>query len=229
MMKKHFTIERLFHYKGSVIFIAILFLAVTYLPSVAQTSSTTPSYRHHIELNIGEPFSSVWGLNMMFVDHSPEAEMRFHSWAGTYRPYLGGPYSGYEDEWLSLPVTVAYYNQVLRWLQVGAEISTMSLCTTEKTWEGKTYEYFLTTNLYMLGAVRFNYFHKGITDLYSGISFGAKLHMETTKHDGTIAITAGPAFQLTILGVRFGKRVYGSVELGYGYKGLLNVGLGTRF
>ena len=105
----------------------------------------------------------------------------------------------------------------------------MSMSTTENTWENQTYEYFLTTNLYLVAGVRFNYFHKGITDLYSGLSFGAKLMMETTKHDGTIAVTAGPAFQLTALGVRFGKRVYGTVELGYGYKGLLNVGIGTRF
>lgn len=216
-----------YSFTGIIIF-ALISTMVLCLSSSAQNNEAIP-YRHHIELNIGEPFSSAWGLNLMFVDHSPAAEERFHSWAGTYRPYLGGPYRGYEDEWLSLPVTVAYYNQVLRWLQVGAEISTMSMCTTENTWEGKTYEYFLTTNLYLLGAVRFNYFHKGITDLYSGLSIGAKLRMETTKHDGVIAVTAGPAFQLTALGVRFGKRVYGSVELGYGYKGLLNVGVGTRF
>ena len=121
-----------------IVILAFFSLITSSLSTFAQNDEAIP-YRHHIELNIGEPLSSAWGLNLMFVDHSPEAEMRFHSWAGTYRPYLGGPYSGYEDEWLSLPVTVAYYNQVLRWLQVGAEISTMSMCTTENTWEGKTY------------------------------------------------------------------------------------------
>ncbi len=228
-MKSYFSTERLFKHKKNVIIIAILLFAIAYLPSMAQTSPTTPAYRHHLELQVGEPLSSAWGLNMFFVNHNPEAEERFHSWASTYRPYLGGAYYGYEDEWMTFPVTLSYYNQVLKWLQVGAEVSTMSMCTTENTWENQTYEYFLTTNLYLLGAVRFNYFHKVITDLYSGLSIGAKLRMETTKHDGVIAVTAGPAFQLTALGVRFGKRVYGTVELGYGYKGLLNVGVGTRF
>jgi hypothetical protein len=39
----------------------------------------------------------------------------------------------------------------------------------------------------------------------------------------------GVAFQATAFGVRFGKQVYGFAELGCGYKGILNVGIGTRF
>ena len=210
-----------------VSFAVFLLLSIQF-SSRAQKTNDTPHYHHYIELNIGEPLSSVWGANLMFVNHSPEAEARFHSWADTYRPFLNGLYSGYEDEWMTVPVTISYYNQILNWMQVGAEVSTMSLCTTEKTWEGSTYAYYLTTNLYVLGGLRFNYYHKGITDLYSGLSLGAKLMMESTQQDGIVAVTAGLAFQLTALGVRFGKRVYGSAELGYGYKGLLNVGIGVR-
>ena len=36
-------------------------------------------------------------------------------------------------------------------------------------------------------------------------------------------------FQATAFGVRFGKKVYGFAELGCGYKGILSIGIGTRF
>lgn len=38
--------------------------------------------------------------------------------------------------------------------------------------------------------------------------------------------TAQPS---TALGIRFGRSVYGNVELGYGYKGLISAGIGYRF
>jgi hypothetical protein len=41
--------------------------------------------------------------------------------------------------------------------------------------------------------------------------------------------TARLTWQITALGVRFGKRVYGNVEIGYGYKGLISAGIGCRF
>ncbi len=49
-----------------VSFAVFLLLSIQF-SSRAQKTNDTPHYRHYIELNIGEPLSSVWGANLMFV------------------------------------------------------------------------------------------------------------------------------------------------------------------
>lgn len=206
------------------------FVLVSLLLSIS-LSSVAQEQKHHIELSVSEPFSTLWGLNLMMTTtpRSYEAyENAFSEWASVSRPY--GNYSRYEDEWFCPPITLGYYYQLLPWMQVGGEVSTAMLCTTENYLStGKSYAHWLNTNLYIAPGVRFNYYHKKITDLYSGVNLGVNVKLHSTEKDPLVLSSARVTWQLTALGVRFGKRVYGNVELGYGYKGLLSVGVGTRF
>lgn len=188
------------------------------------------SAKHHIEFSVGEPLTSVWGFNGMFVDNQTEY-LTFEKWAGNSRPYtLPNGVSGYENEWIIPTFSLSYYYRPLKWLEVGAEVSTMSMCMTEHYLaDDKVYAYYLHSNLYIAAGARFNYFHKHITDLYSGFTIGANIRFHTTESTPLLLTTSRFTWQITALGVRFGKRVYGNVEIGYGYKGMLAAGVGCRF
>jgi len=190
----------------------------------------TFSAKHHIEFSIGEPLTSAWGFNGMFTDNQTEYQI-FEQWAGKSRPYtLPKGVKGYENEWIIPTFSLCYYYRPLKWLEVGSEVSTMSMCMTENYLaDDKVYAYYLHSNLYIAAGARFNYFHKHITDLYSGFTIGANIRFHTTESTPLLLATARFTWQITALGVRFGKRVYGNVEIGYGYKGMLSAGVGYRF
>lgn len=204
-----------------------LFVSLLCLIMASYVSTFAQETKHHIELSVSEPFSTIWGFNLMMTDNPAEGDA-FHEWAQASRPY--NDYSKYEDEWFCPPVTLGYYYQVLDWMQVGGEVGMAMLCTTENYLkDSKTYAYWLNTNLYIAPGVRFNYYHKKITDLYSGANLGVNVKLHSSETDPLALASARFTWQVTALGVRFGKKVYGSVELGYGYKGLLSAGIGFRF
>lgn len=195
--------------------LVVLLVSVFSLSALAQEIHSG----HHIELSVSEPLSSMWRINMPWT---PNIYRSFDEW-NSKCDYIS--YNWNKSEFRIPPITLGYYYQVLDWLQVGAEVGTYV--------SGIKYSvvntYFLESNLYMAAGVRFNYYHKNITDLYSGLTIGANVRMASTESNKIISTDAVCAWQLTALGVRFGKRVYGTVEVGYGYKGLLSIGIGTHF
>lgn len=219
-MKKYFS--------DSILCCSLLLLLLTIV--VPLRGAETLSAKHHIEFSIGEPLTSVWGFNGMFVDNQTEYST-FEKWAGNSRPYtLPSGVNGYENEWIMPTFSLCYYYSPLKWLEAGAEVSTMSMCMTENYLsDDKVYAYYLHTNLYVAAGVRFNYLHKHITDLYSGLTIGANIRFHATESTPLLLTTTRFTWQITALGVRFGKRVYGNVEIGYGYKGILSAGIGCRF
>ena len=186
--------------------------------------------RHHIEFSVGEPF--FVGLNLMFWNNRLE-ERAFYTWAGENRPYIDpeNPREpGYEDGWFLPSFTLSYYYYVLKWLGIGGDLSTMSMCTTEKYFKNhSTYAYYLETNLYIAVGLRFDYYHKSVLDLYSGFTFGANIRFHTTETNPLLLTTSRFTWQLTFLGLRVGKKVYGTFDIGYGYKGFFSLGIGCRF
>ena len=210
-------------------FILLLsFLLSSLIPIKSQETESLD--RHHLEISVGECFSSAWGLNGMFIDNNKEY-VAYETWAGNSRPYtLPKGVNGYENEWLIPTFSISYYYSILKWLEVGGELSTMSMCMTENYLSNnQTYAYYLNSNLYIAAGVRFPYFHKKITDLYSGFTLGANVRFHSTESTPLLLTTTRFTWQITALGVRFGKKVYGNIEVGYGYKGMLSIGLGCRF
>ena len=188
------------------------------------------SNKHHIELSVGEFLSSSWGLNGTFVDNKEEY-FRFEQWAKASRPYTLPPeIPGYESGWIIPTFSLGYFYQILPWLEIGGEISTMSMCDTEHYLSNdEIYAHYLRSNLYIATGVRFAYYHKNITDLYSGLLLGVNIHFHSTESIPLLSTSGRFTWQVTALGVRFGKKVYGNVEVGYGYKGMLSIGIGYRF
>ncbi|MBL7102697.1 MAG: hypothetical protein ISS18_00030 [Bacteroidales bacterium] len=76
--------------------------------------------------------------------------------------------------------------------------------------------------------VAYNYIKKEKIRLYSGIGLGYTFGKDkyTTDDGGDETKNIGEfAFHINAFGVRFGKNIGGYVEVGYGYKGLVNLGV----
>lgn len=189
---------------------------------VVVATSFAQEQKHYFEVSVAEPVSSLFWLNNTLPTRRTSEWKLEESWSDEVN---------YRNAWFCPPVTVGYYYQVLDWLQVGGEVGTFVNCTkpgffAETDNSGK---YLVNSSLFLTAGVRFNYYHKNIVDLYSGLNLGVNVKMYATEASPMALCTARSAWQLTALGVRFGRRVYGVFEIGYGYKGFLSMGIGTRF
>ena len=89
---------------------------------------------------------------------------------------------------------------------------------------------------YMTFAVEptYNYVYKPTFQLYGSLGLGVTIvsFENATFDDGTDADVSRLPYvnvHFTPIGARFGKEFGGFVELGYGYKGILNAGISYRF
>jgi hypothetical protein len=76
----------------------------------------------------------------------------------------------------------------------------------------------------------FHHYDKGNVAIYSlaGLAHYFTQDQMINYSDQTYS-DGGMTFQATPLGVRFGKTVGVFAELGFGYKGILNFGIGSKF
>ena len=88
-----------------------------------------------------------------------------------------------------------------------------------------------STHLVVLSPyIRFSYFNREKINLYSGIGLGIQAAFQTNiPPNPSLRFSTNVACQLTFFGVSFGKKWVGSAELGLGYKGVFNMGIGYRF
>jgi outer membrane protein W len=92
---------------------------------------------------------------------------------------------------------------------------------------GSFYKQFYTIAPY----VAYNYIKKEKFSMYSGIGLGYTFVKDeyTMDDGGNETNNSGEfAFHLSAFGVRFGKNIGGYVEVGYGYKGLVNLGVSFK-
>lgn len=72
-----------------------------------------------------------------------------------------------------------------------------------------------------------------VAQLYSGVGLGASFYRSEGRSSAREEVFTDNrtffSFQVTPIGVRFGRAVGGHLELGFGYKGLINIGLSGRF
>lgn len=79
----------------------------------------------------------------------------------------------------------------------------------------------------------YRYRNQGPIQLYSGLGIGITLaNQKFTPTDTNIAATTDQLFkfgyQLNAIGVRVGKKLGGYAEFGYGYKGIINLGISLQ-
>jgi len=78
--------------------------------------------------------------------------------------------------------------------------------------------------------LQYRYVNNGFFQMYSGVGVGLTVGKEqfTAETDGISSDNRTmilPGYQVNLAGVRFGKRLGIFLELGYGYKGIMNIGL----
>ena len=74
------------------------------------------------------------------------------------------------------------------------------------------------------------YLHKGIFKLYSGLAVGYTF--EDASYSGNISSEDDGGFfnfHINALGVRVGKKLAGTAEVGFGYRGIINAGISYMF
>lgn len=199
---------------------AVVVLAVSSMPIYAEESASS---KHRIELGLSDGSSLVdqrliSGHSFLINDVNKYAE------------------SNKTRSWMLPPIALRYYYQVLPWLEVGGEIGakTNSVMNIYNQNETSPFLNYSNTALFLTAGIRFSFYKTDFVQLYSGLNVGARLNIES--QNSTIPYntyaphvgSAGFTFQATAFGVRFGKQVYGLAELGYGYKGILTLGVGTR-
>lgn len=82
----------------------------------------------------------------------------------------------------------------------------------------------------VMGEIRYNYISRPRMKVYSGASAGLSLHNiavsgEYADHDNEIE----EAFHVDLIGVSVGQTFAPFISIGWGYKGLINIGLQKRF
>lgn len=80
----------------------------------------------------------------------------------------------------------------------------------------------------------YRYVNQGPVQVYSGLGLGFTYGTETLTPPPDLSATSSTgdisniAYQINAVGVRLGKKYAGFVELGYGYKGVINVGFSIQ-
>lgn len=89
-----------------------------------------------------------------------------------------------------------------------------------------------TSFILVLPTGQYNYLSREKVQLYGNLGVGLLSYsVDESKDDGTTSGDnyAGFAFQLNPVGVRVGKQFAGYAELGFGFKGIVNIGASIKF
>lgn len=107
------------------------------------------------------------------------------------------------------------------------QINTQYSSKINDTLSFKTKDYLLA----IMPGFEYHYFNRKIVQLYSGVQFGVLIHNQKyndykseIKHKD-----ADFAFQIDAIGIRVGKQIGGFVELGFGFAGIVKIGISGRF
>lgn len=126
-------------------------------------------------------------------------------------------------------ISLAYACRMKKWLSIGAEFTYTG--TSQQFYERFTHERIYSRNknkLSLSPMCRFTYLNRRNIQLYSQISIGIGLYMERGYGIASYNDVNCDA-HLTYLGISFGRKLYGTIELGSGNRGMLSAGIGYRF
>ncbi|MCX6278046.1 MAG: hypothetical protein NT004_08105 [Bacteroidetes bacterium] len=123
------------------------------------------------------------------------------------------------------------YNRHLKpWISIGLSLSVNPISTLIRTKSGNE----LTWNYYLINVlprVDFHYVNKGIFSMYSGVQAGATVILWQDRKGSTNSNDTGVgfAFHVNAFGMRIGKEFGAFMEWGYGFRGIVNVGISGKF
>lgn len=123
------------------------------------------------------------------------------------------------------------YNRFLKkWVSVGISLSLNPISTliTTKSDLKLTWNYYLIN---VMPKVTFYYINKGILSMYSGVEIGAAMILWKDRQGNTTLYDNGfsAAFHVNAFGIRVGKQLGAYMEWGYGFRGVVNIGISGKF
>lgn len=126
--------------------------------------------------------------------------------------------------------TLEYNRFVTKWLTVGGSLSVNPVNTVLKTKSDLllTWSYYLFN---IMPKVNVYYLNRDMIALYSGIEVGLSSIMWTDRQGNATQTDLGfsTAFHVNAFGIRIGKQIGGFMEWGFGFRGVVNLGLSARF
>lgn len=186
--------------------------------------------RHSLELTIGDPMVTMMLCHLdsekqrEVIDPSKLSDEEYHAYSN-YRVY----------SYLWLPTfNLQYHYAFNHWFEFGAIVGTTAY--------DKYYTYIpdntRTLNgdyrLYMMPSLRFTYFRRELINLYAGLAVGVELDFFNPDYrykpsdSKKVGLGVAPAGQVTAFGMQVGRRVYWTLEVGFGNKGIFNTGIGVK-
>lgn len=135
------------------------------------------------------------------------------------------------------PILVTYEFYPLKWMSTGIgfglEYSFGDLIDRNGgSEEGTVTVEFKRTSLSMVYNHKFRYINKPVFQMYSGFAVGYTLKntdFEMNAGDKEDQNENHMTLQINTIGFRFGKQIGGFFEFGYGYRGILNIGISGHF
>jgi hypothetical protein len=191
----------------------ILFLVISLTISsvAAQNSEKQTAGKHELSVGAGV-FSSNQALSALGDLLGTAATAGYVTTAGDYNWFT--PFISYQyafSKRFSLGGTFAF------------DYNTLKLSNYD-TFVGNYKRYYFT---FAVEGV-FNYMNNGNSRLY-GLLGGGVTVTSIPDNKEKINNFVYPNFQFSPIGYKFGDKIGGFVELGYGYKGFINAGVFTRF
>ena len=193
-------------------------------------------YRHEFKFDVCDP-TGVMLFDRYFVFVYPNGMEPNRSWRN--------------EDFFSTPVfSIGSHYRVAKWFWLGLSLSTAYYRDPEKIQNGPDFIASCNREFYSVAfipEVRFSYLNRPHVTLYSALSVGFAQFFGTEdcynvtypehRHpwlsgeiNGDYSPTQFSTLHVTLFGVKAGwKHLFGSLELGAGYKGLGSVGIGYEF
>lgn len=127
------------------------------------------------------------------------------------------------DIWSTGALSFGYRYRITKWFWLGADINYTGFF-------GFTDNHYASYNESMftlLPTARFSYLNRPFVTLYSQIALGYT--WDLLQEGSSYSFDGKIGYQLTFIGINFGKEFFGSAEIGCGFKGFLNAGFGYKF
>jgi hypothetical protein len=200
--------------KTKILFVLFLSMGILYNTVSAQD---LPATKNEIRLGYGV----LTGPEMVNSLMSMWPAIGIHMLLDTIRDYRCSFYG---------VASLEYMRIIKPWLRVGisATVNPISTLLTSKSGFEFSYSYYLFT---LMPRVDFYYINKGIFSMYSGIEVGASLILWQDRTGSSVSNDTGvrAAFHINAFGVRVGKDIGAFMEWGYGFRGMVNLGISGRF
>ena len=166
--------------------------------------------------------STSWGATNYFYEIVNRRELNYYGDAYS-EPIYFGPSHRY-----ALVLDYGYW--VNEWFSIGANFSW--IIGHRNMFQSYTQKHLLTLredNFSVMPVARFAWYRQGIVQLYSSVGIGLGVERWVRYHYGKENMfDVYCAFDVKPFGISVGRKWFGFAEVGYGARGVINVGFGCR-